>query len=126
VTDFRTKTLENKVVWTSKLTVYKPLEYSFRGDLEDVDKESNGLSSDIAEYPLAVDVNWENIVSAEIAKWLNVNLYVMFVYDKYDNSVVPEVDGSGNLTNPGAVQAAVRKAGQFKQTLGIGLTYKFL
>lgn len=129
VTDYRIRVLEDKVVWTSKLTVYKPFEYSFRGTLEDVHPDSLakfGISSDVSEYPLAVDVNWENIFSAEITSWLNVNLYVMFIYDKYDNSVVPEVDENGDLTNPGAVESAIRKAGQFKQTLGIGLTYKFL
>jgi len=126
VTDFRIKAIEDKIVWTSKLTVYKALEYSFRGDFDNIDKEANGLSSDISDYPLAVDVNWENIFSGEITSWLNVNFYVMFIYDKYDNSVVPEVDDSGNLLNPGEVQAAVRKAGQFKQTLGVGVTFKFL
>jgi hypothetical protein len=129
VTDYRVRVLEDKVLWTSKLTVYKPFEYSFRGTLEDVHPDSlanYGISSDVSEYPLAVDVNWENIFSAEITSWLNVNLYVMFIYDKYDNSVIPIVDENGNLTNPGAVNASIRKAGQFKQTLGIGLTYKFL
>jgi hypothetical protein len=119
VTDYRVKVLEDKVLWTSKLTVYKPFEYSYHGTLDD-------LAPDIADYPLAVDVNWENIFSAEIVSWLNVNLYVMFVYDKYDNSVVPEVDENGDLTNEPAVRAAVRKAGQLKQTLGISIAYKFL
>jgi hypothetical protein len=50
----------------------------------------------------------------------------MFIYDKYDNSVVPLVDDQGNLTNGDDVQAAVRKAGQFKQTLGISLSWSFL
>lgn len=119
VTDYRVKVLEDKVLWTSKLTVYKPFEYSFRGKLDDTVPE-------ISDYPLATDVNWENIFSAEIVGWLSVNLYVMFIYDKYDNSVVPKLDDQGNLTNEEAVQSAVRKAGQFKQTLGISLTYKFL
>lgn len=129
VTDYRVRVLEDKVVWTSKLTVYKPFEYSFRGDFEGVPADSlakYGISSDVSDYPLAVDVNWENIFSAEITSWLNVNLYVMFIYDKYDNSVLPKVDDSGDLTNPREVQAAVRKAGQFKQTLGVGFTFKLL
>jgi len=119
VTDYRIKFLEDKVLWTSKLTVYKPFEYSFRGDLEDTAPE-------LSDYPNAVDINWENIFTGEIVSWLTVNLYVMFVYDKYDNSIVPELDSDGNLTNEPAVRSAVRKAGQFKQTLGIGITYKFL
>jgi hypothetical protein len=119
VTDYKIKFLENKVLWTSKLTVYKPFEYSFRGDLEDTAPE-------LSDYPNAVDVNWENIFTGEIVSWLQVNLYVMFIYDKYDNSVVPEVGSDGSLVNEADVRAAVRKAGQFKQTLGISLAYKFL
>lgn len=119
VTDYRIKVLEDKVLWTSKLTVYKPFEYSFHGKMDDVAPE-------FSDYPLATDVNWENIFTAEILSWLNVNLYAMFVYDKYDNSVVPNVDENGDLVNGSDVQAAYRPAGQFKQTLGISIAYKFL
>jgi hypothetical protein len=119
VTDYAVKFLQDKVLWNSKLTVYKALEYSFHGDMDTA-------VPDISDYPLAVDVNWENIFTGEVVSWLSLNVYVMFVYDKYDNSVLPELDDQGNLLNEGAVNAAVRKAGQFKQTLGLGLTFKFL
>lgn len=129
VTDYVIKVLEDKVLWTSKLTVYKPLEYSFRGDMDNIsaaDRELYGLDGDISSYPLAVDVNWENIFSAEVTSWLNFNLYFMFIYDKYDNSVLPEFDDNGNLTNPIGVHTAVRKSGQIKQTLAVGLAFKLL
>jgi hypothetical protein len=129
VTDYKIKVLEDKVLWTSKLTVYKPFEYSFRGDLGEIspsDQETYGIDGNIGDYPLAVDVNWENIFSAEVTSWLNFNLYFMFVYDKYDNSVVPEFDENGDLTNPIDVRTAVRKAGQIKQTLAVGLAFKLL
>ena len=119
VTDYAIKFLEDKVLWNSKLTVYKPFEYSFHGDM---DTAAPGIS----DYPLAVDVNWENIFTGEVVSWLTLNVYVMFIYDKYDNSVLPELDDQGNLLNEPAVNAAVRKAGQFKETLGVGLTFKFL
>jgi len=35
------------------------------------------------------------------------------------------VDDGGVLTNPDAVRYSIRKKGQFKQTLGVGLTYAF-
>jgi len=124
VTDYRIKVLEDKVLWTSKLTVYKPFEYSFRGTMEDVGTALG--DAELSDYPLAVDLNWENIFTAEILSWLNVNLYVMFIYDKYDNSIMPEFNSDGDLINEADVRAAVRKAGQFKETLGIGITYKFL
>ena len=53
-----------------------------------------------------------------------MNLYTRWVYDKYDNSVAPKFDGAGDLENPGALAAAVRKAGQFKQTLSLGFNYR--
>jgi hypothetical protein len=129
VSDYAIKVLEDKVLWTSKLTVYKPIEYSFRGDMDNIseaDREQYGLDGDVSSYPNAVDVNWENIFSAEVTSWLNFNLYFMFVYDKYDNSVLPQFDGNGNLTNPVDVHTAVRKSGQIKQTLAVGLAFKLL
>lgn len=129
VTDYKIKVLEDKVLWTSKLTVYKPFEYSFRGDLEGVSPDSldgYGIDRDVSDYPRSVDINWENIFSAEVTSWLNFNLYFMFIYDKYDNSVVPEFDANGDLLNPDAVKSAIRKSGQFKQTLAVGLAFKLL
>jgi hypothetical protein len=38
---------------------------------------------------------------------------------------VPQVDDTGALVNAGPVAASVRRKGQFKETLGIGLTYRF-
>ncbi|MBT7617797.1 MAG: hypothetical protein HN590_10995, partial [Calditrichaeota bacterium] len=54
------------------------------------------------EYWKAVDINWENIFTANITKYLMVNLYLQLLYDK-------EVDLGGRL----------------KQTLSLGLTYNF-
>jgi hypothetical protein len=52
-------------------------------------------------YWEAPDVNWENILSAAVTKHIVFVLYVQLLYDK-------EVD----------------LAGRFKETLGLGLTYK--
>ena len=49
-----------------------------------------------------------------------------WIYDRYDNSVKPMVSAADGVINTADVRAAVRKAGQFKQTLGLGLTYRFL
>jgi hypothetical protein len=48
-----------------------------------------------------VDVNWENMLSASITKYLTVNPYAQFLYDK-------EIDLKG----------------RFKETLALGLTYR--
>ena len=53
-----------------------------------------------------------------------MNLYLRWAYDKYDNSVKPELGPANELLNAAAVGAAVRKAGQFKQTLSLGFNYR--
>ena len=78
---------------------------------------------------MALDADFENLFTSQITKILSVQLYTRWLYDQYDNSVKPVFK---DLNAPTAGEelalrnAAVRKAGQFKQTLGIGLTYRFL
>ncbi|HET6348094.1 MAG TPA: hypothetical protein VFH88_03330, partial [Candidatus Krumholzibacteria bacterium] len=84
-----------------------------------------GLDKNIADYTTTVDLDWQNTFSAKVTKVIAVQLYVELLYDKYDNTIVPVVDDNGSLTNPGAVDFAVRKKGQYKQTLGIGLVWTF-
>lgn len=55
------------------------------------------------DYWKAPDVNWENIFTANITEHLMVNLYVQLLYDK-------QIDLKG----------------RFKQTLSMGITYKFI
>ncbi len=47
------------------------------------------------------------------------------MYDKYDNTVAPVVE-NGSLVNAADVHGAIRKSGQFKQTLALGFSYKFM
>lgn len=129
VTDMKRKILENRVAWTSKLTLYQPFFYSGKDELEDLTVltlEAAHLDPDIADFSTALDADFENIFSAAITKILSVNLYLRWMYDKYDNSVLPVLGDDGSLTNGAAVAGAVRKGGQLKQTLSIGLTYRFL
>ena len=65
--------------------------------------ESENLTGDAKDYWKTTDVDWENIFSASITQYIMVNLYVQWKYDK-------EID----------------LAGRFKQTLSLGLTYKFI
>ncbi|MBN1824693.1 MAG: DUF3078 domain-containing protein [Candidatus Eisenbacteria bacterium] len=130
VTDWKTKILEEKVSWTSKLSLYQPVFYSdkptFEDDLTAAEIEAAGLPTDVANYTTTLDVDWENIFTTQITSYLSVNLYTRWIYDKYDNSVPPVLDENGDLKNPDEVSAAIRKGGQFKQTLSIGITYRFL
>jgi hypothetical protein len=92
VTDFKTSLAEGKITYSAKLTLFKAIFYSESDELKGLPEE---------DYWEAVDVNWENIFSANIAKYLTVNLYVQFLYDK-------EIDLKGRL----------------KETLALGFTYR--
>ncbi|RPJ42944.1 MAG: DUF3078 domain-containing protein [Candidatus Latescibacterota bacterium] len=129
VSDYKAKVLEGQVSWGSKLTLYQPVFYSFNDALDGLTAEqlaAADLPSDVSDYPMTLDVDWENVFSTQITKYLSVNLYTRLIFDKYDNTVPPVEDAEGNLGNPADVAAAIRRAGQFKQTLSIGLTYRFL
>lgn len=92
VTDFKTSLPGEKISYTTKLTLFKAIFYSESDELKGKPEE---------DYWKAVDVNWENIFTASISKYLTVNLYFQFLYDK-------EIDLKG----------------RFKETLALGLTYR--
>lgn len=89
VTDLKA-VLNSSLSYTSKLTLYKALFFS---------------KSDTApnDYWKAADLNWEHILSATVAKYVQVNLYFQLLYDK-------QID----------------KGIRIKETLGMGLTYNLL
>jgi hypothetical protein len=114
--------------YTSRFSVYQPFSWSKNDALDALSPDSldaAGLDRDIRDYPTVADLDWQNTFSAKVTKVIAVQLYLELLYDKYDNTIVPILDESGSLTNPGAVDFAVRKKGQYKQTLGIGLVWTF-
>jgi hypothetical protein len=129
VTDGKNGLLQKRVTWTTRLSIYQPLYYSGKSVLNDLTPEqlaAAGIDPDVAKLSTFVSTDWENIFSSQITKVISVTLYTRWVFDQYDNSVKPLVDAEGNLTNPETVHDAVRKAGQFKETLSLGVTYRFL
>ncbi len=129
VTDYKTQVLNDRVTWTSKLGLYQPIFFSGKDELEsltEADLTTAGLDSDIVDFTTTLDADWENIFTTQITELISVNLYTRWIYDKYDNTVMPVLGENDLLADPAAVRAAVRKAGQFKQTLSIGITYRFL
>jgi hypothetical protein len=118
--------LEKKVIYKGSLLVFQPLFYSKAGALEDFDRAAMAADptrSAVAEFWKATDVNFQNTFTTDITKYLSVNLVAQLVYDKFDTAA--NVDNS--LALPvliSEVDRNVRKAGQFKETLAIGLTYK--
>lgn len=94
VTDYRNVFNDDTMTFTSKLNVYKAMFYSESDALEGTDIEDDWK---------AVDVAWENILSANIYKSISLNLYFQALYDK-------QIDEDM----------------RFKETLGLGVTYKLL
>lgn len=90
VTDLTTRFAKDKITYKSKLSFFKSL---FRENENDIDE-------DYWKYP---DINWENTFSAEIAKYLTVDLYVQLLYDR-----------------------EIAEKPRYRQSLSFGLTYKFL
>ncbi len=87
VTDLKL-TLSETLSFTSKLSLYKALYFS----------ESDRAENDNWK---AVDINWENRVSASVVKYVTVSLYTQLLFDK-----------------------EITLKGRFKQTLALGLTYR--
>jgi len=126
ITEYKVAALDGRVDWESKLTLSLPVMYSSKSIIEDdLNLVAAGLPEDMADYTTALDVDWENSFTAKITKVISVKLFVRWVYDKYDNTVGPVVE-NGNLINAADVANAIRKAGQFKQTLALGFSYKFM
>lgn len=122
------KSWDKKLTYTSRLSFYQPFTWSKKDVFEDSPSDSliaAGLPADIADFTTTVDIDWQNTLSAQVTSIIAVQLYVELLYDKYDNTVVPTLDDTGAIENAPAVAASVRRKGQFKETLGIGLTYKF-
>jgi hypothetical protein len=126
--DYRMPLLSDRVDFVSRLTAYQPIYYSGKDAFDSLTAEQRvaaGLDPDVGDFPLVVDVDWQNTFVTRITKVINVNLEIRWIYDKYDNSVSPEFDPDGELVNGDAVRQAVRKAGQYKQVLSLGVGYAF-
>lgn len=72
VTDV-TLSLNERLKYTGKLTLFKALFYSEKDNVKETEFE---------DHWKAIDVNWENIVNASISKIITVNFYTQFLYDK--------------------------------------------
>jgi hypothetical protein len=127
-TDAKYPLAEGKIQYKSQLLVFVPVFYSQSSDLEDFDAIALAVDparGEVADYWRAPDVNFQNTFDAKITEWLSVNLFLQWVYDKFDAAT--NVDTT--LAAPqliAEVDGGVRKGGQFKQTLALALSYRFL
>ncbi len=88
VADFKTPLAQERITYTSNFSLFQAL---FR---------SGSPADDKWKSP---DINWENILTAGITKYLMVNLYTQVLYDK-----------------------EIRTDFRLKEALALGVTYKLI
>lgn len=90
VADLTTRFADDRITYKSKLSAFEALFKKDGGD---------DTNDDYWRYP---DIDWENTFSAEITKYLTVNLYLQLLYDR-----------------------EIAEKPRYRQSLAVGLTYKF-
>lgn len=75
------------------------------------------LFSNYLDSPQNIDVNWENLIDLKVNRLISVAIFTHLVYDD-DINLIEENQATGEAENKGPKV-------QFKETLGIGLSYKF-
>jgi hypothetical protein len=78
----------------------------------------NNYTDPIAEQRQNIDVNWETIILIKANKWLTTSLFTNLIYD---NDV--DIPVTRNVNGTDVVGVGPRT--QFKEVLGIGLSFKF-
>jgi len=96
VADYRTRVAKERISILSNLNIYKALNFS-----EAIDGEDNWK---------ATRLDWQNTFSANITSIISVSLYIQMLYNETKLDLIDE-----NIDEF-----------QFKQTLSLNLTYKFL
>ncbi|MGE5177062.1 MAG: DUF3078 domain-containing protein [Hyphomicrobiales bacterium] len=122
--------LGGRVLYKGALGVYKALFYSKSDQLKAFDVRADSAAAAngtthaaVADYWKAVDVSFQNTFTAQITKILSVNLFAQWAYDKFDAAA--NLDPTQTFQSIQAeVQRNTRRAGQFKETLALGLTYR--
>lgn len=92
-TDFTTPIAGDRITYASKLSVFQALFFS----------GASKLTGDTASWWQQPDLNWEHTFTANITKYLMVNLYAQLLYDR---EVDPKL--------------------RFKETLALGVTYRLI
>lgn len=125
-TNLKRPILEKRVLWTASLLVFQPVLYSRSTALEDFDRDALAAfpaREEVQDFWKTTDVNLQSTFSAQITKTLGVNLFAQWIYDKFDAAA--NVDNSQPLAvRIAEIDRNVRKAGQFKETLALALTYR--
>jgi Protein of unknown function (DUF3078) len=121
-----TALLEKRVTYKGRLSLFQPLVYSQRELLERYDALVGAV--DPTHRPIAddwrtINVDLDNVFTGRITSALAVELAARLVYIKFDTAA------SLDTTQPLAVlvpqvERNVRRAGQYRQTLALALSYR--
>ena len=124
--------LDQKVLYKGELLVFQPLFYSLSDELEafdarvlagDATRPATPGAEAVADFWKATDVSFQNTFTAQITRHLSVSLFAQWIYDKFDAAANVDLEKGLDALGP-EVLKNVRKAGQFKETLALGLTYQ--
>jgi hypothetical protein len=78
------------------------------------------LFSNYADKPQNIDINWETLIAMKVNKYISASINTQLIYD--DNIKVPfDKNGINGIEAGESVGSKV----QFKEILGVGLSYKF-
>jgi hypothetical protein len=75
------------------------------------------LFSNYTEEPTNIDVNWEVLISMKVNKFISATISTQLLYDD-------DIDIAVDNNNDGIIDAEGPRT-QFKEVLGVGLSYKF-
>ena len=75
------------------------------------------LFSNYTEEPTNIDVNWEVLISMKVNKFISATISTQLLYDD-------DIDIAVDNNNDGIIDAVGPRT-QFKEVLGVGLSYKF-
>ena len=101
---------------TTRIELGAFLKASFKKDImENVNLETKlDLFSNYLENPQNIDVNWETYINMKVNSFLTVSVMTHLIYDH--DIMIAYDDSDPSLEGPRT---------QFKEVLGVGVTYKF-
>jgi hypothetical protein len=110
---------------TTRLEVGGYIRFQYKREImENVNFQTNlDLFSNYSEDPDHIDVNWDNLLSMKVNKYISATVSTSLIYDHDVTIVELDSDGNAKLDSEGNTIAGPRT--QFKYVLAIGFQYNF-
>lgn len=120
--DMGNKTKDGK---TTRIEIGGYLRLLYKRDIaENVTYQTNlDLFSNYSNNPQNIDVNWDNLISMKINKYLSTTITTSLIYDDDIDIAETKSDGTPRLDDNGNQKIGPRT--QFKYVLAVGFQYKF-